>query len=220
VRVPNADVILTPIPSGVPDEQAVFVGDVFSTGYHAAFEGRVETGDTVVIFGCGPIGLGALVSAWQFGPRQVLAVDMLDNRLALADHYGATAIHAGRDQVLEQIQEVTSGQGADVAIEAAGSPDAFAQALKAVRRGGRVSVVGLFPNEVPLPIHELVYYGVQISMGLGNLSRMDKLMGLVETGRVDLAPLATHTFALEEAMEAYDLFENHKDQCVKVLLKP
>lgn len=220
VRVPHADVILTAIPANVTDEQAVFVGDVFSTGYHAAFEGRIETGDTVVIFGCGPIGLGALVAAWQFGPRQVFAVDMLDNRLALAGHYGARAIHGARDQVVEQIQAATDGQGADVVIEAAGNPDAFAQALRTVRRAGRVSVVGLFSDAVQLPIQELVYYGVQISMGLGNLSRVDKLMGLVETGRVDLTPLATHSFSLEEAMEAYDLFENHKDQCVKVLLKP
>jgi alcohol dehydrogenase len=73
---------------------------------------------------------------------------------------------------------------------------------------------------VPLPIQALVYYGIQISMGLGNLSRMDKLMGLIETGRVDLRPLATHRFALEDALEAYDLFENHKDQCIKVLLTP
>lgn len=220
VLVPHADVILTAIPPRVSDEQAIFVGDVFSTGYHAAFEGRIETGDTVVVFGCGPIGLGALVSAWLFGPRQVLAVDMLENRLALAGRYGAVAIDAGREQVVERIREATDGQGADVVIEAAGNPDAFAQTLRSVRRAGRVSVVGLFPDPVQLPIQELVYYGVQISMGLGNLTRVDKLMGLVETGRVDLTPLATHSFSLEAALEAYDLFENHKDQCVKVLLKP
>ena len=104
--------------------------------------------------------------------------------------------------------------------EAAGSREAFALGLKAVRRAGRVSVVGLFSDPVELPIQELVYYGVQISMGIGNLSRVDKLVGLVEKGRVDLTPLATHSFPLEESMEAYDLFENHKDQCVKVLLKP
>lgn len=220
VRVPNADVILTPIPPNVADEQAIFVGDVFSTGYHAAFEGRIETGDTVVIFGCGPIGLGALVAAWQFGPKRILAVDMMDNRLSLARHFGAAALHAGRDNVLDQIREATNGDGADVVIEAAGNPASFAQALKAVRRGGRVSVVGLFPNPVQLPIQELVYYGVQISMGLGNVSRMDRLMGLLQTGRVDLTPLATHRFALEDALQAYDLFENHKDQCIKVLLTP
>jgi alcohol dehydrogenase len=164
--------------------------------------------------------LGALVAAWQFGPRQIFAVDMMDNRLSLAEHYGATALHAGRNPVLEQIREATGGSGADVVIEAVGNPDSFAQALKAVRRGGRISVVGLFPTPVQLPLQELVYYGVQISMGLGNVSRMDKLMGLLETGRVDLTPLATHRFALEDALEAYDLFENHKDQCIKVLLTP
>jgi alcohol dehydrogenase len=220
VRVPNADVILTPIPAHVPDEQAIFVGDVFSTGYHAAVEGHIQTGDTVVIFGCGPIGLGALVSAWLFGPKRVFAVDFMDNRLSLAEHYGATALHAGRNNVLEQIREATDGKGADVVIEAVGNPDSFAQALKAVRRGGHISVVGLFPKPVELPIQELVYYGVKISMGLGNVSRMDQLMGLIETGRVNLAPLATHRFALEDALEAYDLFENHKDQCIKVLLTP
>lgn len=220
VRVPHADACLTPIPPTVTDDQAVFVGDVFSTGYHAAHEGRIETGDTVVIFGCGPIGLGALVAAWQFGPRRIFAVDMMDNRLALAERYGATVLHAGRDQVLERLQAATNGKGADVAIEAVGIPETFTQALKAIRRGGRVSVVGLFHEPVQLPLQELVYYGVHISMGLGNLSRMDQLMGLLETGRVDLAPLATHRFALEDALAAYDLFENHKDQCIKVLLKP
>jgi 2-desacetyl-2-hydroxyethyl bacteriochlorophyllide A dehydrogenase len=220
VRVPNADVILTPIPANVADDQAIFVGDVFSTGYHAAVEGRIETGDTVVIFGCGPIGLGALVAASLFGPRRIFAVDRMDNRLSLAEHYGARALHADRDNVLEQIREATDGNGADVAIEAVGNPAAFAQALKAVRRGGRLSVVGLFPNPVQLPLQELVYYGIQISMGLGNVSRMDRLMGLLETGRVDLTPLSTHRFPLEDALQAYDLFENHKDQCIKVLLTP
>jgi threonine dehydrogenase-like Zn-dependent dehydrogenase len=220
VRVPNADICLIPIPSNVADEQAIFVGDVFSTGYHAAFEGRIETGDTVVIFGCGPIGLGALVAAWQFGPKQIFAVDLFPNRLALAEHFGAKAIHAGQDPVLGQIQAATNGQGADVAIEAAGNPASFAQALKAVRRGGKISVVGLFADAVQLPLQELVYYSVHISMGLANLSRMPQLMGLLETGRVDLTPLATHHFALEDALQAYDLFENHKDQCIKVLLRP
>jgi threonine dehydrogenase-like Zn-dependent dehydrogenase len=220
VRVPNADLCLVPIPPSVADEQAVFVGDVFSTGYHAALEGRIQTADTVVIFGCGPIGIGALISAWQFGPRQVIAVDTMDNRLALSKHYGAIPLHAGKDKVVEQIRDMTNGFGADVAIEAAGSPAAFTDAIKAVRRGGKISIVGLFAEGVQLPMHELVYYSVHISMGLANLSRMPQLMSLMETGRVDLTPLATHRFAIEDALEAYDLFENRKDQCVKVLLTP
>ena len=81
-------------------------------------------------------------------------------------------------------------------------------------------MIGIFSAPVEFPIHMLCVYGVRLSMGLGNLSKMDQLMGLVETGRIDLAPMATHTFSLEDALEAYDLFENHKDKCLKVLLKP
>jgi 2-desacetyl-2-hydroxyethyl bacteriochlorophyllide A dehydrogenase len=220
VRVPYADVCLTPIPDSVSDEQAVFVGDVFSTGYHAAKEGHIRTGDTVVIYGCGPIGLGALVSAWQFGPKQVFSIDMLENRLNLAALYGARTINASQGNVVEQIHEATGGQGADVVIEAIGNPLTFQMALKSVRRGGAVSVVGLFPTPVEFPLQELSFYGVRISMGLGNLSHMGQLMGLLESGKVDLNPLITHTFSLNDAMQAYDLFENQKDKCLKVLLKP
>lgn len=220
VRIAFAENCLVHVPDNVPDEQAVFVGDVFSTGFHAASEGNIEVGDTVVIFGCGPIGLGALVSAWQFGAKKVICVDMLENRLELAGHYGAEVINARDDNVVEQVWKATKNEGADVAIEAIGSPEAVLQAVKSVRRGGTVSVVGLFPGPVEFPIHETSFYGVKLNMGLGNLTRMTRLMGLIETNKVDLAPLATHAFSLEDAMEAYDLFENQKDKCVKVLLKP
>jgi len=220
VRVPFADTCLVPIPDQVPDEQAVFVGDVLSTGYYAACEGHIRTGDTVVIFGCGPIGLGALVSAWQFGPKQVLCVDMLANRLALAEHYGARVIDAGRGEVVERIRQMSGGEGAEVVIEAIGAAESFSQALKCVRRGGTVSVVGLFSRPVEFPLQELVYHGLHLSMGLSSLARMNELMSLLETGRIDLGPLATHIFSLSEALKAYDLFENHKDQCIKILLKP
>jgi len=145
---------------------------------------------------------------------------MLDNRLALAKHYGATIIDSRQGNVVERVREATDGEGADVAIEAIGNPDTFQQALKSVRRGGMVSVVGLFPAPVEFPIQELGFYGVRLSMGLANLSRMSRLMGLLESGRVDLTPLVTHTFALDDALDAYDLFENRKDQCLKVLLEP
>jgi alcohol dehydrogenase len=220
VRVPFADVCLTPVPDSVSDEQAVFVGDVFSTGYHAAYEGHISVGDTVVIFGCGPIGLASLVSAWQFGAQQVLAVDMLPNRLALAKHFGGLPIDARQGPVVEQIRKVTGGTGADVVIEAIGNQETFSDALRSIRRGGTVSVVGLFPGPVDFPLQDLVLSGLRLSMGLGNLSRMNRLMAIIESERVDLSPLVTQTFALDDALEAYDLFENHKEKCIKVLLKP
>lgn len=220
VRVPNADLCAMSIPDQVPDEQAVFVGDIFMTGYHAAFQGGIRTADTVVIYGCGPIGLMALISARMFGPKEVFSVDMYDNRLALAEHYGATVIDARKEDPVNRILEATDMQGADVAIEAVGNPDTFLQSLNSVRRGGMVSVVGLFPSSVELPLPIFGLYGVRISMGLGSPSSMGQLMSLLASGRLDLSPLCTHTFGLKDAMEAYDLFENHKDQCLKIMLKP
>jgi threonine dehydrogenase-like Zn-dependent dehydrogenase len=220
VRTVYADNCLVPVPDHLSDEQAVLVGDVFSTGFHAAHEARIKEGDTVVIFGCGPIGIGALISAWLFGPKEVICVDMLDNRLAMARQYGATTIDARNENVVDRVRAITGGEGADSAIEAIGNTDTFTQALRSVRRGGTVSVVGLFPGLVEFPIQEFGFYGVNVSMGLGYVGRTSRLMGLVAAKRVDLAPLVTHIFPLDKAVEAYELFEKHRDACQKVVLKP
>lgn len=222
IRIAYADNCLVPIPDSIPDEEAVLVPDVFQTGYHAAYEGHIGVGDTVVIFGCGPIGLSALISAQLFGPKQVLSVDMRDKRLTVAREYGAVAIDAREENVAERIKEMTLGEGADVAIEAVGDPKAFLQALGSVRRFGTVSAVGVFsqPAEFPLQDYCAKANGVRLSIGLGYIGRTSKLLGLVESGRVDLKPFITRTFPLEHAVEAYELFENHPDDCIKVLLKP
>ncbi len=220
VQVFNAEMCAVPIPDSVSDEQAILVGDVFSTGFHAVKEGGVGPGDTVAIFGCGPIGLAAVASAALFGPSRVFAVDVMPNRLAVAEQLGAESIDASSGDTVTQILSATNMYGADVAIEAAGLPACFSQALSALRRGGKLSVVGLFPSSVELPLPILGLYGVRISMGLANLSYMRRLMDLLANGRVDLSSLVTHSFPLSEAMEAYDFFENHKDQCIKVVLKP
>jgi threonine dehydrogenase-like Zn-dependent dehydrogenase len=220
VRVPYADVCLAPIPDSVPDDQAVFVGDVFSTGYYAAREGRILTGDTVAVFGCGPIGLAALVSAWQFGAGMVIGVDMFPNRLAVARRYGALTIDAREGSVAERVREAAGGEGVDAAIEAVGTKETFECSWRSVRKGGTVSAVGLFFEPVTFPIHELVTRGLRLSMGLGNLGFMNRLMSMLAAGRVDLSPLVTHTFSLEDALDAYDLVENRKESCIKVLLKP
>jgi threonine dehydrogenase-like Zn-dependent dehydrogenase len=221
IRVAYADNCLCHIPETLSDEQAVLVGDVFSTGYHAAYEGRIRPGDIVVIFGCGPVGLGALVSARLFEPRQVVSVDILANRLSMAKHYGATVIDGSQDEELDcLVKEATSGRGVDVVIEAIGNNRSFLRSLELIRRGGTVSVVGIFPGPAEIPLGTLCHYGLRVSMGLGNLSRVGYLMSLVESGRVDLTRMITHRFDLSRALEAYDLFENHRDKCLKVLLKP
>ena len=222
IRIAYADNCLVSIPDGISDEQAVLVPDVFQTGYHAAYEGHIEVGDTVVVFGCGPIGLGAAISAQMFGPRQVLCVDMRDMRLGLAKRYGAMPIDARKEDAMERIRELTGGEGADVAIEAVGIPGVFLQALQSVRRFGSVSVVGVFSQAAEFPLQEYCAKGngVRLSIGLGYIGRTAKLFGLLESGRVDLSPFITHTFPLSEALEAYEVFENHQDDCIKVVLKP
>jgi alcohol dehydrogenase len=222
IRAAYADNCLAIVPDSISDEQAVIVPDVFQTGYHAAYEGHIDVGDTVVIFGCGPVGMGALISAQLFGPKKVLSVDMRDRRLAVAKQYGAVPIDARKENVEKRIRELTDGEGADVAIEAVGVPQAFLQALGSVRRNGTVSVVGAFsePAELPLQNYCAKGNGVRLSIGLGYIGRTCKLLGLVESNRVDLKPFVTHVFPLDKAMEAYELFENHPDDCIKVLLKP
>ncbi len=167
LRTVYADNCLVPVPNDLPDEQAVLVGDVFSTGFHAAHEAHIKEGDTVVIFGCGPIGIGALVSAWMFGPKEVICIDILDNRLAMARQYCALTIDARNENVVDRVREITGGEGADSAIEAIGNTDTFGQALRCVRRGGTVSIVGLFPGPAEFQIQEFSFYGIKPQHGLG-----------------------------------------------------
>lgn len=220
VQVFNADMCAVPIPDNVSDEQAILVGDVFSTGYHAVVQAEVGPGDTLAVFGCGPIGLAAVASAGLFGLKRIFALDVLPNRLALAEELGAEPIDASDGGAVNKILAATGMHGVDAAIEAAGLPACFSQALTTLRRGGTLSVVGLFPSPVELNLPVLGLTGVRIHMGLGNLSHMSQLMDLLATGKVDLSGLTTHTFPLSQAMEAYDLFENQKDKCIKVMLKP
>lgn len=220
VRVPLSDMALTVIPATIPDEEAVLVFDMLSTGYHAAYEAGIRTGDAVAVSGCGPVGLCAILAAWQFGPEQVFAIDMYDNRLAMAKRYGATPIDLRAGDPVEQILAATDGKGVEAVLEASGNAGAFLNATRMIAKFGTVSCVGLYTEPVVLPIQELILRGIHVVMSFGNLSHVPRLMRLVEHGRVDLRPLVTHSFALDDAVEAYDLFEHHKDQCLKVLLRP
>ena len=220
VRVPLADMALTVIPDSVPDEEAVLVFDMLSTGYHAAHEARIRTGDAVAVAGCGPVGLCAILAAWQFGPRQVFAIDMYDNRLAVAKQYGAVPVDLRAGDPVEQIMAATDGKGVEAVLEASGNAQAFLSATRMIAKFGTISCVGLYSEAVEFPIQELILRGIHVVMSFGNLSHVPRLMELVKHGRVDLRPIVTHSFALDDAPKAYDLFEHHKAQCLKVLLRP
>jgi alcohol dehydrogenase len=220
VRIPFANNSLEKIPDGLEDEDVIFVGDILSTGFHGVTMGRVEPGDSVVVFGSGPVGLCAQVCAKLMGADPVIAVDVIDYRLNIAQAFGSIPVHAQREKAIDRIHNLTQGRGADVAIEAGGFEGTFSGSIEAVRRGGTVSILGLFPQPLTLPIQKLCFHTLKISIGLADLSHMAKLIKLIQAGRINLRPLITQTFPLSQALEGYEVFEKKKDACIKVLLKP
>ena len=222
LRVPWADANLHPIPANLTEEQAIFVGDILSTGYQAVGDHYVQPGDFVVIFGAGPVGLCTIAAARLFGPRKIVSVDVVDYRLEAAMALGADfVIHAKRKNPAEEIKKMTDGKGADVAVEAVGSPETFYGCFESVRPGGKISLVGVFPDEkVGFSLRDMLRRNLQIKAGRANLIHMDRLLSLIDSGKLDLAPLITHRMPLNEAAEAYRLFSTRSDHVLKIILKP
>ncbi|MEM1485710.1 alcohol dehydrogenase catalytic domain-containing protein [Oscillospiraceae bacterium PP1C4] len=220
-RVPFGDVNLLHVPDGLSDEQVLFVGDIFATGYHAVEKGRVKPGDTVAIFGAGPVGLCAVQSAKLFNASNIILVGRKNQlRLDIGQKLGAThIIRSNQCDPLEEIMKITNGKGVDVAIEAAGSEISTQQALQCVGVGGVVSMVGLYAKEVSLPLHQVLIKNIAIEMGLGYLGNMGRLLNLIESGSVDLTPIITQTMSLDDVGEAFRLFEGSPDKVVKIAIK-
>jgi alcohol dehydrogenase len=220
VRIPFADNGLEKIPDGLEDEDVIFVGDILSTGFHGTIMGEIGPGDSVAVFGSGPIGLCAQICARLMGADPVIGVDTIDFRLKIAQTFGSIPINAEKENAIQKIRNLTNGRGADVTIEAGGYEGTFFGSIEAVRRGGTVSILGLFPQPLVFPIQNLCFYTLKICMGLAYISHMATLIKLIEAGRINVRPLITHTFPLSQTLEGYELFENKKDICLKVLLKP
>ena len=222
LRVPWADANLQPIPAGLTEEQTIFVGDILSTGYQACEYGSIRHGDFVVVFGAGPVGLCAVAAARLFGPRRIVAVDMLDYRLDAAKRLGADAvINASRTKAAEEIKKMTNGKGADVAIEAVGNPATFEGCIKSVRPAGRISIVGVFPFEkVGISLRDMLRRSLQIRAGRANLIHMGQLLSLIEGGKLDMTPLITHRMSLGDGVKAYEIFGSQSDNALKIILTP
>ncbi|MCC7105975.1 MAG: alcohol dehydrogenase catalytic domain-containing protein, partial [Chloroflexi bacterium] len=220
IRVPLAETTLEPIPAGLEDEQVIFVGDIFSTGYMAADNGKIQTGDTVAVFGCGPVGLFAQLSAQFFGPAVVYAVDRVPERLERARKLGSIPINADEVDPVQAILERTDGRGVDVALEAVGAEATLLGAINAVRPYGRVSSIGVFAEDsFPFPVGQAFGRGLHLSMGRCHVQRyMPRLIRMIEHGRVDLRRFVSHTIPLAEAPEGFKIFDRR--EAFKILLKP
>jgi threonine dehydrogenase-like Zn-dependent dehydrogenase len=222
--VPNAQANLAKIPDEVTDEQVLLLADIASTGFSGAESGNVKIGDTVVVFAQGPIGLCATAGAKLMGASLIIGVDSDENRLKMAKQMGADVVLNFNEQdVLAEVKRLTS-VGADVAIEALGTQESFENALRCLRPGGTLSSLGVYSGKLQLPYDAfnagLGGQKIVTTLCPGGKERMRRLIETVRHGRVDLTPLITHTFKLDDIVEAYHLFGERKDNVIKVAIRP
>lgn len=243
VRVPYADVGPRKVPDGLSDEHALFLTDIFPTGWTAIDWAHLKGGETVAVFGCGPVGIMAQKSAWLRGAGRVIGVDIEDYRLSMAARAGkCETINAKKQDPVKAIRAMTSGRGADVCVDAVGmeahrslwkklsnivhaqvgSTEVLETCFSAVRRGGVVPVVGVYGLPYDnFPIGQMFDKGIEVRLGQAPAHKyIDELLRLIEEGKVDTSDIITHRLPLSEAAHGYDIFNKKKDGCVKVVLKP
>jgi len=247
VRVPFADVCPTIVPNGLTDEQVLFLTDIFPTGWQGADFANIQDGDTVAVWGCGPVGQFCIRSALLQGAGHVVAIDRIPERLALAEKGGAETINFDKEDVYDRLNHITKGRGPDSCIDAVGMEahghgtwDAVADralavvgvgtdrihalrdCLRNVRAGGTVSLSGVYGGFLNMvPLGAAFQKGVTIRMGQCNvLNYIDDLMRMIEEGKIDPSFVITHKVALEDAPKMYDVFKKKEDGCIKVVMKP
>src|SRR5215207_6571475 len=222
--VPHAQANLAKIPDELTDEQVVLLADIASTGFSGAESAGIKIGDAVVVFAQGPIGLCATAGAKLSGAALVIGVDGDQNRLAMARRMGADVVLDYREvDVVSEVLRLTGG-GADVSIEALGTQQTFESALRSLRPAGTLSSLGVYSGKLAIPYEAFAAgigdHRIVTTLCPGGKERMRRLMEVVRAGRVDLTPLLTHTFALDDIGKAYDLFSERLDGVMKVAIRP
>jgi threonine dehydrogenase-like Zn-dependent dehydrogenase len=248
LRVPFADATHIKVPDSLTDEQVLFLGDIFPTGWQAAVQCDIEPTDIVAIWGCGPVGQMAIRSAILLGAKQVVAVDMLPERLGMAEAGGAITINFKEESVVERLNELTGGKGPDKCIDATGmeshvslsQPDTLLDRAKQMmmmendrphilremiyvcRPAGVISIPGVYSGLVDkIPMGQAMNKGLTFRMGQTHVNRWtDDLLRRIEEGQIDPSFVITHTVSLEDGPEMYKVFRNKQDSCIKVVLKP
>jgi len=225
VLVPDAMANLAPIPDLLTDTQVLMCPDIMSTGFGGAQKGGVSIGDTVAIFAQGPIGLCATAGAKLMGATTIIAVDRLAARLDVSRRMGADhVVDASTQDAVAAIMEITDGRGVDVAIEALGTQPTFEAALRVLRPGGTLSSLGVYSSDLHIPLDAFAAglgdHTIVTTLCPGGKERMRRLMSVLASGRLDLRPLVTHQFKLDDIEAAYDLFSHQRDNVLKVAITP
>lgn len=214
---------ITKIPDNLSDEEVLLLTDIGSTGIAAAENADIQIGDTVAVFACGPVGLCAIAGARLKGASKIIAIDGNEKRLDLAKKMGADIVlDYSSINPVEEILKITDGKGADVAIEALGKEETFQNALKVIRRGGCISSVGIYSGHIQIPIEHFAGgmgdHRIITTLCPGGRERMSQLMTLVSQNRIDLTPMITHRFHIDDILEAYQIFENADDNIIKPII--
>jgi threonine dehydrogenase-like Zn-dependent dehydrogenase len=247
LRVPFADVGPIKVPEGLTDEQVLFLSDIFPTGFMAADFCNLKGGETVAVWGCGPVGQFAIKSAFLLGAERVIAIDTVPERMAMARASGATLIDFKNEDVYERIQDLTGGRGADACIDAVGTevdtgsgadavldrvkvatfmgtdrPHVLRQAIHCCRNFGTVSIVGVYGGLVDkIPMGSAINRGLTFRMAQTPVQHyLPQLMKRIQEGEIDPSFVITHTASLEQGPELYKTFREKRDGCIKVVLKP
>jgi len=245
-RVPFADVGPLKVPDTLSDEQVLFLSDILPTGYMAAQNCDISPGDVIAVWGCGPVGLMAIRSAFLLGASRVIAIDHVPERMRLAASAGAELVNFDEESVFERVKQLTGGRGPDACIDAVGleahgatvdayidraktatflatdRPNALRQAIHACRKGGVVSIPGVYGGFLDkVPLGAAFQKGLTFKMGQTHVMKyMKPLLERIERGEIDPSFVITHRLPLDEAPKGYRLFRDNKNECVKVVLKP
>ena len=206
-RIPFADLSTYPLPAQVSDEAAVLLADILPTSYEVGvLNGRVRPGDVVVVVGAGPIGLAAILTAKLFSPAHIVAIDKAESRLQAAKAFGADITVAADADPMATVRELTGGLGADVVMEAVGTPGTFELCAALVRPGGRVANIGVHGKPATLHLEDLWIRNITITTGLVDTFSTPKLLGMLTAGQLATGAMVSHRFPLAEIMAAYDVF--------------
>jgi threonine dehydrogenase-like Zn-dependent dehydrogenase len=217
--VPFADVVLRKVPEGMSAETALFAGDVMGTGYHAVAHAGMKGGDTVAVLGLGPVGLCAVQAAVAGGASHVFAVDSVEQRLDLAARFGATPVHLTEGNAKAEVRGASGGRGADVVVEAVGHPEAVEAAIGLARNAGTVSGIGVQVGRSEMNLGLAWLKGLDLRLGLANvIAHVDSVLAMLDSGKLDPTPLVTHHMKLDDAVEAYEIYDRR--EALKIILTP
>jgi 2-desacetyl-2-hydroxyethyl bacteriochlorophyllide A dehydrogenase len=219
VLVPHANLTLRRVPEGMSDDAALFAGDVMGTGWHAVEQAGIRPGDSAAVLGLGPVGLCAVQAARAAGAAKVIAIDTVEERLAVARDFGAEAVHLTEDDPRAAVKGATEGRGVDAAIDAVGHPEALEMAARVTRKAGTVAAVGVYAERIQVHMGIVWIKALTLKTGHANvIGHVDRVLAMMAAGVLDPMPLVTHHMPLAEAANAYAVYDRR--EALKIVMTP